>query len=103
MPQVSITVTFQDASGAPLANGSVTFDLNVDISTVSSGGTQVCGSKTVKVDLDVNGSVTLSLWPNDTLFPSGSVYFVRAFTSSGLQVFSAQATVSHTGSVTWTL
>lgn len=98
---VSITVTFQDPSGAPLANGYVTFDLSVDISTAVSSGPQVCAQRTVTASLDINGSATLSLWPNDTLFPAGSVYFVRAYTEQGQLAFNTQATVLHTGSINW--
>ena len=94
MPQSSVTVTFQDPAGNPLSGGSVTFDLNTDIATATSGGTQVCAGRTVTATLDTNGSATLSLWPNASLFPASSVYFVRAFTAQGQPAWSGEMTVT---------
>lgn len=92
-------LTFQDPAGNPLAGGRVEFRLNVDISTASSSGPQICAGRIATATLDNNGSCVVSLWPNDTLLPSGSVYVVTAYTALGEPAWSGQitATTSTTG------
>lgn len=92
--QQSVSLTFQDAAGNPLAGGSVRITMSVDISTATSGGPQVAAQRTVEATLDSNGSVTVDLWPNNLLSPSGSVYFVNAYASGGQPAWSGQITVT---------
>ncbi len=87
----SVTLTFQDPSGAPIANGSVTFRLQQDISTATSGGPQITAGKLVMATLNSSGSATVLLWPTSMMQPS-AVYFVTAYTASGLSVW--QSTLS---------
>lgn len=86
--------TFQDPAGNPLAGGRVEFRLNVDISTAASSGSQICAGRTATATLDSNGSCTVSLWPNGTLLPSGSVYVVTAYTALGQLAWSGQMTLT---------
>lgn len=94
--QVTVIVSFQDPSGAPIAGGSVTFDLSIDISSSVSGGPQVSAGRQVTATLDSTGTAIVSLWPND-LIGSGSVYFVQAFTALGQPVWSGQKTFNTGG------
>ena len=89
----SVTLVFQDPAGNPLANGKVTFRLQVDISTATSGGPQVSAGRLVTANLDTTGSATVLLWPNSSTFPADSVYFVKAYTSLGLLAWSGTMTV----------
>lgn len=90
----SVSLTFLDPSNAPLAGGSVVFRLNYDISAVTSGGPQVSAKRTVTVVLDDNGSCTVSLWPNNLLSPTNSIYFVTAYTAQGQPAWSGELTVT---------
>lgn len=90
----SVTLVFQDPAGNPLAGGSVTFMLNVDISTAASSGPQVAAQSTVTATLDGSGSCTVDLWPNNVLSPAGSVYFVNAYAADGQPAWSGQMTVT---------
>jgi hypothetical protein len=94
MAQLVTVLAFYDPSGAPLANGSVTFDLSFDISTASAGGTQVAARRQVVATLDANGICSVNLWANNT-DDNGSVYFVNAYTAQGQgqPVWSGQITV----------
>jgi hypothetical protein len=76
---------FQDCSGSPLAAGYITFRLNTDASTAVSSGIQISAGILTKATLDSNGSIsgTIYLWPNDQLFPTNTVYIIRAYTNSG--------------------
>lgn len=91
--QQPVTFTFQDPSGAPLAGGSVVLQLSSDIATSVVAGVQILAGRQVTGTLDSNGSCTLNLWPNSVMFPSGVVYFVSAYTASGLLVWSGELTV----------
>ena len=92
--QQSVTLTFVDPAGNPLASGRVTLQLSVDISTALSDGPQIDASRIVESTLDDTGSCTLSLWPNNLLFPANSVYFVNAYTAEGQPAWSGQMTVT---------
>ena len=94
MAQQLVILNFQDASGNPLALGSVTFRLSTDISTATSGGVQIAAKRLVTVELDASGNCSVLLWPNDTLVPSGSVYFVQAYTAQGQPAWTGQITVT---------
>jgi hypothetical protein len=89
----SVTVTFQDPSGNPLSLGTVTFRLQVDISTHTSGGPQVAAGRIVSASLDSSGSCTVLLWPNNLLAPA-SIYFVTAYTAEGQPVWQGEMTVT---------
>ena len=91
--KVPVTVTFQDPSGTPIADGSVTFSLNIDISAAASDGPQIAAGRIVTATLDSSGSATVDLWPND-LISTGSVYFVEAFSAQGEPAWNGQMTVS---------
>lgn len=97
MALTTVSFTFQDPSGAPLAGGRVELHLNYDISTSTSGGVQVVGGRTITETLDNNGSASPLVWPNDQLFPANSVYFVTAYSSVGQPVWSGEVTVSGEG------
>jgi hypothetical protein len=76
---------FQDNEGNPLANGYLLLELSQDCTVNTT--TQVCSNCIIKVPLDVNGNVVVSpvysLWPNDVLTPSGTFYFISAYTVNG--------------------
>lgn len=94
MPPVrqSVSFTFFDPSGAPLAGGKVTARLSTDLSASVVSGPQVAATE-VSAVLDSGGSATLSLWPNRLLLPADSVYFINAFSAQGQPVWSGQTTV----------
>jgi hypothetical protein len=100
MSQQSVTLVFQAPSGAPLAGGQVQIHLGQDASLGTSGGPSV-NTRTVLTTLDGSGSCTVLLWPNDALYPAGTVYFVNAYTASGQLVWSGQMTVDSSGNVVW--
>lgn len=88
------TLTFQDPSGTPLAGGYVTFQLQFDISTGSAAGPQIAAGRMTQATLDTNGSCTVTLAPNATYLPTGSVYFVKAYTAAGQPAWSGEITVA---------
>lgn len=90
----SVTFTFQDPSGSPIAGGTVTARLQFDISAATAGGPQVSAGITDSTVLDSNGSATLMLWPNDVTFPANSIYFIKCFTALGLLAWSGELTVT---------
>lgn len=92
--QQLIIMSFQDPSGNPIANGTVTVRLQVDISAATSGGPQVSAGRIVSVLLDDTGTGNFLLWPNDVTFPAGSVYFLKCYTSLGQPVWSGELTVA---------
>lgn len=82
---------FQDASGNPLALGSLTFRLQKDASNTCSSAQTVAG-RVVTVPLDANGNVAgvVSLAPTDVMTPADSFagsYTVIAYTASGQPVW----------------
>lgn len=90
----SVSLTFQDPSGSPLAGGSVHIELSVDISTALALGPQITAQRVVDATLDNTGSCTVSLWPNNLLLPAKSVYFVTAYTAEGQPAWSGQMAVT---------
>ncbi len=90
----SVTLTFQDPGGNPIAGGKVTFRLSYDISNATAGGVQVSAGIVTSATLDNSGSCTVTLYRTDTLFPSGAIYFVEAYTAAGQSVYSHQMTVT---------
>jgi hypothetical protein len=93
MSQQSVTFTFQDPAGNPLAGGSVTLRLNVDGATAVSSGTQVAAGRLVTAALDSTGTATVELWANSGLSPSGTIYFVEAYTLLGEPAWSGQFSI----------
>lgn len=79
--------TFQLANGDPLANGYLLLNLSKDVST---GTGQLSGKVKVKIQLDSNGEITGTpypeFYPNITLTPSDSYYIVSIYTSEGERV-----------------
>lgn len=91
------TLTFQDPSGQPLAGGSVTLRLNVDASTNGASGPQITAGRLVSAVLDDTGSAIVTIWPNDQLFPTDTIYFVTAYTALGEPVWRGQLSFTTTG------
>jgi hypothetical protein len=85
---------FQDSQGNPLSLGYLVFKLSHDSNVAVFGsptGEQVVAGRNTKMYLNMNGSLNsgYSIWANNILAPSGSFYGVRAFNSSGLEVWSS--------------
>jgi hypothetical protein len=89
MPLASVTYTFQDPSGKPLADGTVTFRLNTD---AVAGTDQISAGRLIKAALDSSGSCTIELWGNNTMLPAGTVYIVKAYTAEGQLAWEGQLT-----------
>jgi hypothetical protein len=94
MAAKSVTLTFQAPNGVPLAGGTVVIRLNQDASIGAINGPQVSANRTTVTTLNSLGSATISVWPNDQLFPSGSIYIVRAYSVLGQLVWSEQMAVA---------
>ncbi len=89
MPKILISGgNFQSPAGVPLAGGYVTFRLNTD--AVASDGSQISAGRIVTFPLDTNGDLSGYIWPNGSLTPNDTVYFVQAFTAQGELVWSQQ-------------
>ena len=88
---VAASYNFQDPSGAPLANGTVTFRLSTD---VMAGSVQLSASRLVKASLDSGGNLAINLWPNNQMTPTGTVYIVKAYTALGQLVWEGELTVT---------
>jgi hypothetical protein len=88
---VAASYNFQDPSGAPLANGTVTFRLSTD---VMAGSVQLSASRLVKASLDSGGNLAINLWPNNQMTPAGTVYIVKAYTALGQLVWEGELTVT---------
>lgn len=88
-----VSLSFQDAAGNPIANGLVTFRLQVDIATAVANGPQISAGKITSAALDSGGLVTVSLWPNNVMSPP-SVYFVQCYTAQGQLVWRGELTVT---------
>ncbi len=85
---------FQDNAGNPLSSGYLIFTLNHDSNVSTLGGpsgVQVISGVSTKFYLNANGSLVSNsgVWTNDILLPTGSYYTVRAFNSSGIEVWSS--------------
>jgi len=80
---------FQDASGNTLNGGSVIFRLSTDAVAT---GTQVVASILTSAVLDASGNIsgTVSLWPNDQLDPTDTVYRITAYNSKGQPVWNSE-------------
>jgi hypothetical protein len=83
---------FQDASGNPLANGTLVFELSQDEQSPTPG--QIGASRKVTVTLDSTGNVPATppvfVWANDSLNPLNSYYRVTAYSSVGQPVWGPQ-------------
>ena len=90
--QSSALFSFQDARAQPLTGGQVQIHLSRDASLGTAGGPSV-STRTISATLDSTGSATVLLWPNDLLLPSGTVYFVNAFSMLGEPAWTGQTTV----------
>ena len=88
----SVTLSFQDPAGNAIANGRVTFRLQQDISTATSGGPQITAGRLVTATLNSSGSVTVALWPTSVMQPPAS-YFVVVYSALGQLVWSGELTV----------
>jgi hypothetical protein len=101
MAQVSITLNFQSAAGNPLAGGRVQIRLTQDASLGVPGGPSVSCLRTTILTLSGTGSVTFSIWPNDVFLPTGSAYFVTAYSAAGQVSWVGQMTVDSLGNIVW--
>lgn len=82
---ISSTVAFVDPLNNTLANGKIVFTLSTNATVI--GGGQVVPS-VVAVTLDSNGKIpaATTIWCNDQLQPTGTLYYVEIFNSNGLRV-----------------
>ena len=78
---------FQDASGAPIAGGKVTFRLNTD---ATAGDCQLAAGRIISFELDDYGNLSGYIWPNDQMTPDNTVYIAKCYTASGQLVWEAQ-------------
>ncbi len=88
---------FQDNQGNRLAGGYLTLTLSHDSNVYLLGsftGSQVVAGQVTKLYLNNLGDLFPNqfVWTNDQLTPAGSFYTVRAYNSSGLQVWQAPQT-----------
>lgn len=95
----SVTATLQDESGAALALATVSVRLSKGDIDSSDG---FIAASTQTFTADVNGLVTMPLWPN-ARGSEGSVYYVQAFTAAGLALFSGSISVPEASSDLFTL
>lgn len=74
---------FQDALGNPIANGTLTLQLNEDQQISSTG--QIVRGVVTKVPLDSNGNIsgTVLVWGNDNMSDTASFYWARVYTANG--------------------
>lgn len=80
------TGEFQDASGAPVAFGTMKAKLQEDIVLADS---QICAGRVVTFNLDANGNiVTGSLW-------GPASYLFTTFTAQGQQVWSMKVALTY--------
>jgi hypothetical protein len=84
---------FQNAIGAPLANGYILFELSQDAQVNTT--TQIAAGFTVNIPLDASGNVVTSpvqsVWPNDVLSPAGTFYNVSVYSANGQLVWGPNA------------
>jgi hypothetical protein len=90
-----IILTFQDPAGNPIVGGRADIRLQQDISAATAGGPQVGAGRLISVPIDSQGVAFVNLWPTDTMFPA-AVYFVQAYNSLGLLVWSGEMKVTGT-------
>jgi len=90
--QVPVILTFFDPANNPLVGGTVTFDLQVDM---SDGTVQICAGRQTSATLDATGSAQVMLWPTDVMSPAGTVYFVNAYNAAGLLAWKGQISVGN--------
>ena len=98
MPQI-VTVfggNFQDASGNPLANGTLTLRLLQDIEL---GLASICAGRVTSLALDATGNISPS--PGSKLWGPSS-YQVIAYTSQGLPAWSGTISVPDATSFSFT-
>lgn len=77
---------FVDCLGNPLVNGYLTLQLSQN----AVGRGQINAGIVNTVQLDENGFIAgggIAVWPNATLLPTTSVYYVDVFNHSGASVF----------------
>jgi hypothetical protein len=75
----NVTGKFTDISGAPIANGKVTFTLN-DYATV---GSSFITLQEVSTTLDDEGNLSVNIYGVDVLIPAGLYYTCEVFTAAG--------------------
>lgn len=90
---VKVTIqngSFQKPDGTLLANGTLVLRLSQD-ATVSATA-QVVSKAPITITLDASGQApATAVWGNDTLSPSGTVYYVDVFDSVGKPVANTQS------------
>jgi len=87
--KIPLTMNFQDASGTPLAYGTVTFTLNTDAVTIT--GQQINAGVVTSFSLDVSGNLSGFIWPTDQMTANGlsanTTYRIKAYTDNGQLCF----------------
>jgi hypothetical protein len=82
----TITGTFQDPQGNPLANGYLVLRLSHD----GQSGTpnQVVSGLTQRVTLNSSGQISpaVAIYSNTGLLPANTFYYVRVFSADGTEV-----------------
>lgn len=86
---------FELPDGTPIANGTFVARLSTD--AVTSSGQQISAGRVVKLPLDVNGDVVLTLFPNADLTPSDTIYFAKVYDSRGALVWQQEIVLSLSG------
>jgi hypothetical protein len=88
---------FQDAAGNPLNGGSITFRLTTDATT--GDNKQLASSVLASALLGITGSIsgTVTLWPNDQLTPTDTVYQIKVYSSQGQQVWESENVIPSGG------
>jgi len=81
--------SFQYPDGSPVVSGTLYLTLSTDATVI---GTGQIAPQTVTIALDASGDVagTPSVWGNDELSPSGTVYTAEVVDSNGARVYGPQ-------------
>lgn len=89
-PEVVVSGMLIDATRGPIVNSTVAAELVHPTATVLTYGVLTIANYAVAKDTDANGSWTLSLLPNDAIYPSGSFYRFRFYYGNEYRELSAK-------------
>jgi hypothetical protein len=97
----TITGTFLNAQGVPLANGYLVFQLSHD----GKSGTpnQVVSGLNLRVTLNSNGQISpaVAIYSNTGLLPAGSFYFVTVYAEDGAEAIPRSNNPVSLAALTW--
>jgi hypothetical protein len=108
-PDQTITGTFQNPQGNPLANGYLIMRLSHD--GQSGAPSQVVSGLSQRINLTANGQINpaVAIYSNTGLLPANTFYHVRAYDANGTEVIPlSQITIPNTptpvdlATLTWT-